>query len=167
MLSKDIALFRHHYTSLTSLLSAFPSTSLLVNCSALGSLFLTDVQDKNVYPTRGQTVLIAEPKEPIPQMYIRSPKRLFSHVTYIFPRPLGGGIILGGSREEDDWNGEPNMQLAKEIMQRSYELCPQLGKPEEMEVISHNVGLRRECNISGFRCFANFMAQHPAEAAFA
>jgi glycine/D-amino acid oxidase-like deaminating enzyme len=96
-----------------------------------------------MYPIRGQTVLIAEPKVPIDRMYIRSPKRLHAEATYIFPRPLGGGIILGGTRQEGDWNGEVVMEIAKDIMQRSYELCPQLGKPEEMQVISHNVGLRR------------------------
>jgi hypothetical protein len=53
---------RRHYPSLTTLLACFPTTTLLVNCSALGSLALSDVKDTNLYSTRGQTVLIAEPK---------------------------------------------------------------------------------------------------------
>lgn len=36
------------------------------------------------------------------------------------------------------------MQLAQDIMRRCCELCPELGKPEDLQVISHNVGLRRE-----------------------
>lgn len=34
------------------------------------------------------------------------------------------------------------MALAKTIMQRCCDLCPELGKPEDLQVISHNVGLR-------------------------
>jgi len=55
-------MIRRHFPSLTTLLASFPTTTLLVNCSALGSLTLADVKDTNLYPTRGQTVLIAEPK---------------------------------------------------------------------------------------------------------
>jgi hypothetical protein len=35
------------------------------------------------------------------------------------------------------------MELARDIMKRCSELCPELGRPEDMQVISHNVGLRR------------------------
>lgn len=143
-LSKDISLIRRHYSSLTSLLSDFPSTTLLINASALGSLKLSDVKDINMYPTRGQTVLVAEPKTPIPRMYFRSPKRLSPETTYVFPRPLGGGVILGGSRQDGDWNAEVDTELAEDIMRRCCALCPELGRWEDLQVISHNVGLRRE-----------------------
>ena len=53
-------------------------------------------------------------------------------------------MILGGSRQDNDWSAEPDMNLAKEIMRRCCDLCPELGKPEDLKVISHNVGLRRE-----------------------
>jgi D-amino-acid oxidase len=46
-----------------------PSTTLLVNCTGLGSLFLEDIKDTNLYPTRGQTLLIAEPELPVGRMY--------------------------------------------------------------------------------------------------
>ncbi|KAF2277856.1 FAD dependent oxidoreductase [Westerdykella ornata] len=142
-LNKNISLIRRHYPSLTSLLSSFPNTTALFNCSALGSLSLTDVRDTSLYPTRGQTVLVAEPEVPIPRMYIRSPKRSDPDCAYVFPRPLGGGVILGGSREEGDWNGEPDMALAEKIMKSCCELCPELGpRWQDLQVISHNVGLR-------------------------
>jgi hypothetical protein len=41
----------------------------VLNATGLGSLKLEDVKDTNVYPTRGQTVLVAEPKTPINRMY--------------------------------------------------------------------------------------------------
>jgi D-amino-acid oxidase len=144
VLSSNVTLVRRQYTSLSTLLSDYPSTTLLVNCSALGSLYLSDVKDTNLYPTRGQTVLVAEPKTPIPRMYFRSPKRIDPTTTYVFPRPLGGGVILGGSRQDGDWSAEIDMELGKDIMKRCCELCPELGKVEDLQVISHNVGLRRK-----------------------
>lgn len=84
-------------------------------------------------------------KTPIPRMYFRSPARIDPKITYVFPRPHGGGVILGGSRQENDWSAEIDMELSKDIMKRCCELCPELGKPEDLQVISHNVGLRRKC----------------------
>lgn len=60
---------RRHYASISSVLSDLPSTTLLVNATGIGSLSLTDIRDTNVYPTRGQTLLVAEPKTPITRMY--------------------------------------------------------------------------------------------------
>lgn len=77
-------------------------------------------------------------------MYIRTPKRVDAQVNYIFPRPLGGGVILGGCRQDGNWSAEVDYELSKDIMRKCCEVCPQLGKPEDLEVISHNVGLRRK-----------------------
>ena len=68
-LSKAVKLIRRHYTSISSVLTDIPSTSLLINATGIGSLNLTDIRDTNLYPTRGQTFLVAEPKKPIPRMY--------------------------------------------------------------------------------------------------
>jgi len=80
---------------------------------------------------------------PIPRMYIRSPKRVHKDTTYVFPRPLGGGVILGGSRQDGNWSSEPDMELAKQIMGKCCRLCPELGKVEDLKVLGHGVGLRR------------------------
>ncbi|KAH7138541.1 hypothetical protein B0J11DRAFT_514692 [Dendryphion nanum] len=142
VLSKSIHLIRRTYPSLSSILSDFPSTTALINASALGSLRLADVLDNSLYPTRGQTILIAEPKTPIPRMYFRSQKRIHSDTTYVFPRILGGGVILGGSRQDNNWSPEVDHELAREIMDSCCKVCPELGRPEDLQVISHNVGLR-------------------------
>ncbi|KAF2731576.1 hypothetical protein EJ04DRAFT_442803 [Polyplosphaeria fusca] len=142
VLSKGIRMVKREYSSIKAPLKDFPDAALLVNATGLGSLKLEDVRDTNLYPTRGQTVLVAEPRKPISRMYFRSPKRLDPETTYVFPRPVGGGVILGGSRQEGDWNPEVDMELAKDIMERCCKLCPELGKPEELEILSHNVGLR-------------------------
>lgn len=74
---------RRHYPSIKAVLDDYPSTTALINCSALGSLHLEDVKDTNLYPTRGQTVLVAEPKVPIERMYLRTPKRVDPIVAYV------------------------------------------------------------------------------------
>ncbi|KAL6152939.1 hypothetical protein ACJBU6_08106 [Exserohilum turcicum] len=141
-LCKGITLVRRHYTSVAELLQDLPSTTLLINCTGLGSLHLTDIRDETLYPTRGQTLLVAEPKTPINRMYFRSAHRLDPTTTYVFPRALGGGVILGGSRQDNDWSEEWDEQLCQQIMQRCCALCPELGRPEDLQVIAKNVGLR-------------------------
>lgn len=75
-------------------------------------------------------------------MYFRSPARLAPTVSYIFPRPLGGGIILGGSRQENNSSPDIDYELAKDIMKKCCDLVPELGKVEDLQVIGHGVGLR-------------------------
>ncbi|KAH9880602.1 hypothetical protein IAQ61_000896 [Plenodomus lingam] len=141
-LARGVKLIRRKYASITSLLGDLPATDLLVNCTGIGSLHLTDVRDANLYPTRGQTLLVAEPKVPINRMYLRSQQRIFPTTTYVFPRPLGGGVICGGSRQDNDWSAEWDEQLGQDILKRCCELCPELGKPQDLQVIARNIGLR-------------------------
>jgi hypothetical protein len=62
--------------------------------------------------------------------------------THIFLRPLGGGIIIGGIRLHLDYDEKPDMQLAERIKRRACDICPELGRPENLKVIRHNVGFR-------------------------
>jgi len=77
-------------------------------------------------------------------MYFRSPSRVNPETTYVFPRNPGGGIILGGSRVDNVWDGEVDEAFAEGIKRRCCELVPELGKPEELKVLGNGVGLRRE-----------------------
>lgn len=76
--------------------------------------------------------------------YYRSPKRIDPTTTYVFPRTLGGGVILGGSRQDNDWSAEWDSELEAQILERACALAPELGKPEDLQVIARNIGLRRE-----------------------
>ncbi|KAL1863815.1 hypothetical protein Plec18170_000655 [Paecilomyces lecythidis] len=121
--------------SLTILLYKCPSHTIVIT-----------VKIETIHPnprSQGQTLLIAEPKTPIRKMYIWDSSKFgnneFSHV---FPRPLGGGIIIGGVKIDNDWNDKPDMARAERIKERACQLCPELGRPDQLQVISHNVGLR-------------------------
>ena len=76
--------------------------------------------------------------------------RVFKDVTYVFPRNPGGGVILGGCRIDDDWNGEVDLVFAEDIKRRCVKLAPELGRVEDLRVLSHGVGLRREFFLLGF-----------------
>lgn len=69
--------------------------AVLIHCSGLGARGL--VQDKAMYPTRGQTVLVRAPW--IKGDYTR--KLTDNDSWYIIPRK-SGDVILGGTREADD-----------------------------------------------------------------
>ncbi|KAI8933528.1 hypothetical protein NX059_009265 [Plenodomus lindquistii] len=142
VLARGIIMIRRKYDSVAELLEDVPTTSLLVNCTGIGSLHLTDIKDTNLYPTRGQTFLVAEPKVPINRMYLRSQQRIHPTTTYVFPRPLGGGVILGGSRDDNNWSADWDDELGQSILTRCCELCPELGKPEDLQIIAKNIGLR-------------------------
>jgi hypothetical protein len=89
-------------------------------------------------------MLVENPKIPMSRMYFRSPQRVNKDTTYVFPRNPGGGIILGGCRFDNEWNGEVDLDFAEDIKKRCCALAPELGKPEDLKVISHSVGLRRK-----------------------
>jgi D-amino-acid oxidase len=67
--------------------------------------------------------------------YVRSPKRIDPTTAYVF---------LGGSRDDNNWSDEWDEKLGKEIMERCCALAPELGRPEDLQVISKNIGLRRK-----------------------
>ncbi|KAF6818837.1 d-amino acid [Colletotrichum musicola] len=119
-----------------------PSVAAVFNCTGLGSYFLGGVEDKAMYPTRGQTLLVEQPIHPLKRMYFRSPRRVDNDTTYVFQRPLAGGIVLGGCRQDGNWDKEVDPELAKTIMERCCALAPELGRPEDLKVIKHGVGLR-------------------------
>lgn len=91
---------------------------------------------------QGQIVLVEGPEKPIRKMYFRAPHR-DGEATHIFPRGERGGVILGGCRQKGRWDGEPEMDFAEVMKQRCCALVPELGRPEDLKVIKHGVGLRR------------------------
>ena len=133
-------IFRHQVSE------KFPGTEAVFNCTGLGSYHLKGVEDKLLYPTRGQVMLVENPKTPMTRMYFRSPQRVNKDTTYIFPRNPRSGVILGGCRVDNDWSGEVNMDFAEDIKKRCCALAPELGQPEDLKVIQHGVGLRRKFN---------------------
>ena len=65
-------------------------TRIIVNATGFGARAL--VQDKDIYPTKGQTVLVKGESK-----FAKTTDKTL----YVIPRPWSGTTILGGTREED------------------------------------------------------------------
>ncbi|KAF2265752.1 D-amino acid oxidase [Lojkania enalia] len=117
---------------------------IVINCTGLLSAKLGGVMDSNVYPGRGQIVLVRN--EPGVMATVSGTDDGDDETTYIMQRAVGGGTILGGCLQNGSWESQPDPNLAQRIMQRAIELAPALapktGKVTELSVIRHGVGLR-------------------------
>ncbi|KAG9698446.1 putative D-amino acid oxidase, partial [Aureobasidium melanogenum] len=139
---QGIEIRRGMFDSIHELFTAFPTATAYFNCTGLGAYSLKGVEDKSVYPTRGQIMLVESPKTPMTRMYFRSPQRVNKDTTYVFPRGPHNGVVLGGVRLDNVWNGDVDIEFAEDIKRRCCALAPELGKPEDLKVIYHGVGLR-------------------------
>ncbi|GAM90138.1 hypothetical protein ANO11243_081780 [Dothideomycetidae sp. 11243] len=117
---------------------------LVINCTGLSSMRLGGVEDKTMYPARGQIVVVRN--DPMVMATSSGCDDGPEECTYVMHRAAGGGCVLGGCLQKDNWESQPDPSLAVRIMQRSVELCPKLvpeGKGiEALSIIRHSVGLR-------------------------
>lgn len=136
-----------HRRKLASLAEAVAVTSdsspvALVNCTGLGAIDL--VGDKDVFPTRGQLVIVRAP------WVKRGVTRLGDGVyTYTIPRK-SGDVIIGGTAHANDWDPTPRDDITEMIKRRGIAMCPELlpedkraaGRIEDLDVVSVACGLR-------------------------
>lgn len=122
--------------------------NILVVALGLGAAKLPGLEDKSVYPTRGQTILVDAPRV----------KRTCAHlqrdgaVSYIIPRS-NGQVILGGCNEKGDWYTGIRPEMSKFIAQSCIALDGNLveekgvGGGEKdplrlLKIVRQNCGLR-------------------------
>ncbi|OCB85621.1 FAD dependent oxidoreductase [Sanghuangporus baumii] len=142
-LAKRGTVFVHkHVASIEEAAALSGPGSIVVNATGLGSKSLLGVEDPDVYPIRGQTILVDAPlvKE---FLAIGSTQKfkLDYETTYIIPRP-DGTCILGGTYQEDDYDLAVNHDIAKRIYERCTTLEPRLHVSQGAKILSLNVGLR-------------------------
>lgn len=96
-------------------------TIAVFNCSGLGAAEL--VGDERIFPTRGQVVVISEPKI---QAVVTEWKQESS--TYIIPRPHSKTheVILGGFYQPHVANPHTLICETQDIIDRTLRLCPEL-----------------------------------------
>lgn len=103
-----------------------PEVHAVVVCTGIGSRSLGGVEDKAVYPIRGQTVLLKAP-------WVRYGRTLVEKNgirTYIIPRK-SGDVIVGGTMDQHDWYPKPRPETTTDILKRVIAICPELA-PEEI-----------------------------------
>lgn len=132
---------------------------LIVNCTGLSAGRLGGVEDKNMIPARGQTVLVRnhsafmcfidDDQENLSYVMQRAAGKNVPHVPAFELRLTqsvpGGGTLLGGCYQQGNWDPQVDLNLANSIMKRAVDVCPALtgGKGfEHLDIIRHGVGLR-------------------------
>ncbi|KAJ7303512.1 FAD dependent oxidoreductase [Mycena albidolilacea] len=155
--------FRTTLPSLSALLSdrnrpafeAFPVNSssspptlhpiAVINCTGIGALSIGDVLDTDVYPTRGEVLIIRAPWVQRDSTF----RWKDGHVSYMIPRQ-SGDVILGGTFQPDDWHPKSRPETVKLIKGRGIQAFPELlhqAKREtrnidDLDVVEECVGLR-------------------------
>lgn len=114
-----------------------PSTKAVFNCTGIGAYSLGGVEDKNMYPIRGQVVVVSAD---FINYNIMSQNE--HYVTYIIPRPgKNNHVILGGYYQPGNWSGDTNSYETESILERAAQLVPEL-KTKPYEIIREAAGLR-------------------------
>ncbi|TID15200.1 nucleotide-binding domain-containing protein [Venturia nashicola] len=122
------------------------------------------VPDENVYPIRGQTVLVKGEAKGITTIDASPPSSISKEegglgIIYILPRPHSSTTILGGTKQAHSFDASPNPQTTKEILEAAKQRAPELLNGQgEFEVLSEQVGLRPG-RKGGVRCEIEVLGQ--------
>ncbi|XP_065908600.1 D-aspartate oxidase-like [Dysidea avara] len=104
---------------------------IIVNCTGLGSRQL--VNDPEVYPVRGQLIVVRAPW--IKSIFIYETKD--NVITYVLPRT--DCVLLGGTADVGNWSTQVDPLVSKGIMERCCMYFPALSTAKILEEV---VGLR-------------------------
>ncbi|PYI01497.1 FAD dependent oxidoreductase, partial [Aspergillus sclerotiicarbonarius CBS 121057] len=91
--------------------------------------------DPKSFPSRGQFIAVSN-----------SCEKTISHhwadgsTTVIIPRPLGGGTIIGGTKEPRNWSHSISDAATESILSRAVTLCPELNS---LDVANHGLDIRQ------------------------
>ncbi|KAH8425439.1 FAD-dependent oxidoreductase [Aspergillus melleus] len=117
---------------------------LVINCTGLSSKKLGGVNDDTLHPGRGQIVVVRN--DPGAMVSISGCDDAHDELVYMMTRAAGGGTVIGGSYQKDQWDPLPDPNLAVRIMKRAIALRPELVREgqgiEGLDIIRHGVGLR-------------------------
>jgi D-amino-acid oxidase len=108
---------------------------VMVNCSGVG---LTPDADPKVKIIRGQTVLVRN-------KFDRTITRQCADGTWSFliPRPLGGGTIVGGTKQVGDQEDKPRSAERTKLLDSAVKYFPDfVNNVDEFQVVMDNVGRR-------------------------
>ncbi|KAA8908863.1 FAD dependent oxidoreductase [Sphaerosporella brunnea] len=114
----------------------------VVNCTGISAREL--VGDENVYPIKGQTVLVRGESKTN-----RFVKTKSGWQDAVLRRP-GEGTILGVSKDKDDWSNNIDQNLTKMILERCKRLAPELLVDGKFDVVRPQIG-RRPARKGGIR----------------
>ncbi|EMD32657.1 hypothetical protein CERSUDRAFT_161651 [Gelatoporia subvermispora B] len=142
LLSKGVQFIRRKVHSLGEAAALAGPGGVVVNATGLGARSLIGVEDKDVYPIRGQTIIVQAPSVKEFISFPLGEPLTDGQATYMIPRPSPPGqVLLGGTYQPGSWDLSIDFPTAKGILARCTALAPALAGPET-RILSHNVGLR-------------------------
>ncbi|KAF8928709.1 hypothetical protein BGZ58_009435 [Dissophora ornata] len=119
---------------------------IIVNCSGLGSRNLAGVHDHQMFPTRGQIVIVKVPDEIWPkakeftmERYAEGSAMGTGTITYVIPRD-NGEIVLGGTMDHWSYQEAASEETTKAIVKRVLATRPDLFS--KASILRSCVGLR-------------------------
>lgn len=124
---------RAHVSSLDEV-SRADDVDVLVNCSGLGARRLGG--DSTVRAVRGQHVIVDNPG--LDSLFMEGPPGLGRWVSWV---PHGDHVVIGGVRQPDVSDPDPDVALAHELLAAAASIEPLL---DGAEIVGHRVGFRPE-----------------------
>ncbi|CAG8957615.1 hypothetical protein HYFRA_00010482 [Hymenoscyphus fraxineus] len=111
---------------------AITGSRLLINASGVGAKHLAN--DTSVHPIRGQTMFV---KSDVEKLFMLEG----TEYTYIIPRPLSGGVIIGGVKSER-LDTDVDVSLKANILARVNRISKGAFKNVDLENVQDIVGFR-------------------------
>ena len=122
----------------------------VVNASGMG------FGDADVFPTRGQTCLIANA---CPETVTR--QNADGTWTFSVPRNFDGGTVVGGTKDVEDWDPAPDPKVRAELLARFAETYPAILLPTRDGVMGRREEEQqhRQKGERGFRVLADIVGR--------
>ncbi|CAH2355248.1 putative D-amino-acid oxidase [[Candida] railenensis] len=147
-----VKFMRANLTSLKQVYSIpeISSSSILINCTGQG-LQYNGGYDPLSFPIRGQTLLV---RPPLPVKAGPYFSKTTTHQgkdgnwTFCINRPFHGGVIVGGTKQPNDFYNKPRQSDTDAVLKRAEKIFPELMKTDEVtgkkyfDVFKTNVGFR-------------------------
>ncbi|OOF93125.1 hypothetical protein ASPCADRAFT_508897 [Aspergillus carbonarius ITEM 5010] len=112
----------------------------VVNCSGLG------MGDKRAFIIKGQTCLVRNPCS-----VTITRQNSDGSWSFCIPRPLGGGTIVGGTKQPHNWDPNPSLETRAKLLANAAKWFPfEEGSEKKFDVIRDIVG-RRPAREGGIR----------------
>jgi D-amino-acid oxidase len=113
------------------------SSFVVVNCTGLSASQFCG--DENVFPIRGQTLLVRFASPLAREITLWEAK---DAVTYVVPRPGTDMFIFGGTKDSTNVDTLPTPSVSEDIQNRCQKLLGRKIEGGEIEIIAEQVGFR-------------------------
>lgn len=142
----DVKFLKYRLDSLKQVNFYIPGNPIIINCSGKG-LKYNGGYDEDCFPIRGQTLMINPPPENPYKNATITHQLKDGAWTFVIPRPLNGGYILGGTKQENSFFSGVKEDDTKGIIERGRVLFPELMKTDQngkryFDIVRINVGFR-------------------------